>query len=125
MATAYALPSAPYQGINSGYKRACLLSIEVSFSSGSPTVSTANSDTGFTVSGAAGAYTGTMPKSARGKAWGQAFQATADGAIVNFTAFSATAGTFSFETQHGDTTSGAEALSDGDKVWLFFLLEGG
>lgn len=122
-----ALSLAPYQGVNTPFKRCVILPVVATAGSGNGTltIDTARSAPGFTVSGTAGAYTGTMPKTPRGVAWGQCFQATADGAIINFTAFSSTAGTFSFETHHGDTTSGGEALANGDQVWLFFMLEGG
>ncbi len=123
----YALTSAPYQGLNSNYKRASLLPVVATAGSGDGTltIDTTNSAPGFTITGTAGDYAGTLPKGARAVAWGQAVQATPDGAIVNFQTLSATAGTFTFETHHGDATTGAEALADGDQVWLFFFVEGG
>lgn len=127
MAANFALDKAPYRGLNTPYKRAVLLPVVATAGSGNGTltIDTANSAPGFTLSGTAGDYAGTMPKGARAVAWGQAVQATPVGAWVVFQTIDAEAGTFTFETHHGDLTSTGEAFADGDKVWLFFLIEGG
>lgn len=121
------LDSAPYAGINTPYKRGTILPVVATAGSGDGTftIDTSLSAPGFTISGTAGAYTGTMPKTGKVVAWSQCLAATPASHIVNFITLSGSAGTFSFETHHGDATSTGETFADGDKIFLFFMMEGG
>lgn len=118
----YALTNSPYPGVNTPYKRGCLLPVVLSFASGVPTIVTARSASGFTIAGDTGVYTGTAPKAARGVFWGQCLMATPDDATVCVDTYDPAAGTFSFEVHNA---AGAVDVATGDEVWLFFFLEGG
>jgi len=121
---AFALDSAPYQGANGAYKRACLLPVVVAVAAGAPSIVTARSAAGFTIAdGANGAYTGTAPKAARGVFWIQPKRAVdADSCSVDVVAYTPTTGAFTLQTYVNDAPAD---LDDGDELWLFFLLEGG
>lgn len=119
---AFALDSAPYQGVNTAYKRGCLLQVVLTFVDGVPTVNTARSAPGFTIAGDSGVYTGTAPKAARGVFWGQALMATPDDASVCVKSYVPTTGVFAFDVHNA---AGAIDVATGDEIWLFFLLEGG
>ncbi len=118
----YALTSAPYQGLNSTYKRATLLPVVLSFASGVPSIVAARSAPGFTIAGDTGAYTGTAPKGDRGVFWIQMLTATAD-AIATVTSYDPDAGTFAFKVAGDD--GNALDVATGDEAWLFFFVEGG
>jgi hypothetical protein len=118
----YALVNAPYPGVNSTYKHACLLPVVLTFASGVPTIDTARSASGFTIAGDTGVYTGTLPKAARGILQIQLLTATAAG-FATVTTIAPTAGTFSFKTFLHDGT--ALDVATGDEAHLLFILEGG
>ncbi len=120
----YALTSAPYQGLNSNYKRATLLPLVLTSNGSALAIDTARSASGFTVTtGANGAFSGTLPKGDRAVAWSQGRSATATSVqVTDFVTLDADAGTFSCQ-HHND---GAETiLASGDEIWLFFFVEGG
>lgn len=120
----FALDSAPYHTMNSAYKRPCLLQVVVSFAAGAPSIVTARSAPGFTISdGASGAYTGTAPKASRGVFWMQPLRAVdADSCSVDVVSYVPTTGAFTLQTYVNDAPAD---LDDGDELWMFFLLEGG
>jgi|SRR6185436_11288839 len=120
----YAITNAPYPGVNTPYKRGVLLPVVLSIASGAPSIVTARSASGFTISdGATGAYTGTAPKGARGVAWAQCMVPSgADSNMVTFTAYSPTAGTFTLQNHVNAAPADAP---DGSEIWLFFLIEAG
>jgi hypothetical protein len=119
---AYALESAPYPGVNTNYKKGCLLPVVLTFADGVPAIDTARSASGFTIAGDTGVYTGTAPKAARGVFWGQCLMATPDDASVCVKSYVPTTGVFAFDVHNA---AAAVDVATGDEVWLFFCLEGG
>lgn len=118
------LDSAPYQGVNTAYKRGTILHAVISFASGAPSVVAARSAPGITIAdGATGAYTGTFPKCPKAVAWTQCLRAVdADSARVDFVSFSPTAGTFTLQAYVNDAPAD---IDDADELWIFILCEGG
>lgn len=115
------LSCAPYNSLNTPYKRATLLPVVLTFVGGVPSINTSKSAPGFTIAGDTGVYTGTMPKCARGVFWGQCLAATPDDFSVCAKSISPSGGTFAFDVHNA---AGAVDVATGDEVWLFFLLEG-
>lgn len=122
---AHVLSVAPYAPGNSNLKRRTDLYVEVSYSSGVPSIVTANSANGFTITGSAGAYSGTCPVGPRGFLFAQQVDPDPIGTFVIVQAFDPKAGTFSYETHSGDLTDAAEAPGDDERTWLHFVVEGG
>lgn len=120
----YALTNAPYPGVNSNYKHACLLPVVVAVAAGAPSIVTARSASGFTVAdGASGAYTGTAPKAERGLFWIQPVRAVdVDSCSVDVVSYTPSTGAFTLQVYVNDAPAD---LDDGDELWLFFCLEGG
>jgi len=118
----FALASANYHGVNNAYRKTCQLQVCLTFVAGVPTIDTARSAPGFTVTGDTGVYTGTCPKASRGVFFAQMVTATV-GAFATVTTLVPTSGTFSFKTF--TATNAALDVATGDEVWLLFHLEGG
>jgi hypothetical protein len=116
------LSAAPYSGVNTPYKRGSLQQVVLTFVNGVPTISTSKSAPGFTITGDAGVYTGTMPKCPKAILLIQPLTASV-AAIATVTTIVPTSGTFSFKTF---TDAGAALdVATGDEVHLLFMLEGG
>jgi hypothetical protein len=125
----HVMSTAQFRTMNTQLKSACIVHLIVDIgASGAPTVNTA-SGTGFTVTRAnAGEYTATMPTGSRGVPLGNpAIIAATDqaGYECRYTAFSPTAGTFSFETYDTDANDAHDDLPSGTKLIFAFLMEGG
>lgn len=118
----YALTNASYPGVNTAYKRGVMLQVVLSFVSGVPTVVSARSAPGFTVTGDTGVYTGTLPKAARGVLQIQMLTASAAG-FATVTTVDPVAGTFSFKTFLHDGTP--LDVATGDEVHILYFAEGG
>jgi hypothetical protein len=118
----YALPNAPYPGVNTPYQRGTLLPVVLSFASGVPSIVEARSASGFTIAGDTGVYTGTAPTGTRGVFWGQCLMATPDDATVCVKSYNPVTGAFAFDVHNA---AGAIDVATGDEVWLFFMVEGG
>ena len=120
----YALANAPYQGVNTAYKRGVLLQVVLSIASGAPSIVEARSASGFTIAdGATGAYTGTAPTAERGVMFTQCFvPSSADSNVVTVTAYDPVTGAFTLQNHVNAAPADAP---DGSEIWLFFLLEGG
>jgi hypothetical protein len=116
------LSAAPYAGVNTPYKRGSLQQVVLTFIAGAPTINTSKSAPGFTIAGAAGVYTGTMPKCPKAILLLQPLTASV-GAFATVTTINPTAGTFSFKTW--TATAAALSVATGDEVHLLFMLEGG
>lgn len=116
------LSCAPYSGVNTNYKRGSLLQVVLTFASGVPSINTSKSAPGFTISGDAGVYTGTMPKCPKAVLMIQPLTATR-AVFATVTTLVPASGTFSFKTFLHDGT--AEDVATGDEVHLLFLMEGG
>lgn len=116
------LSAAPYSGVNTPYKRGSLQQLVITFIAGAPTINTAKSAPGFTVAGAAGVYTGTMPKCPKSVAMIQMLTASV-GAFATMTTIVPASGTFSFKTW--TATAAALSVATGDEVHILFMLEGG
>lgn len=117
----YALTNAPYPGVNSNYKHACLLPVVVTLTAGVAAINVARSASGFTIAGDdAGVYTGTAPKAERGLFWTQVLHATPDDYTACVKSYNPATGVFAFDVHN------AAAVADiTGEVWLFFVLEGG
>lgn len=120
----FALGSAPYNQSNSAYKRETRLVVVLTSNGTTVSIATARSAPGFTVTtGANGAITGTMPKSARGVVFSQRVTAVAaTEGVVDVSAFSPTAGTFALQNHNAAAET---ILASGDEIFLYFILEGG
>lgn len=116
------LSAAPYAGVNTPYKRGSLQQLVITHVNGVPTINTAKSAPGFTVTGDAGVYTGTLPKCPKAVAFIQMLTATV-GAFATVTTINPTAGTFSYKTW--TATAAALDVATGDEVHILFMLEGG
>lgn len=123
-----ALTHSTYRSINTPYKQGCLVVLVLDIgASGAPTVNDSSSS-GFAVTrGIAGTYTGTMAFGARGAVlgWNVVSNAAEAGLHVKIRTFSATAGTFTFDTYDTDANDVADDLPSGSQVHISFLLEGG
>lgn len=119
---ASALSVAPYNSLNTSFRRATILPVVLTFASGVPTIDTTRSANGFTIAGDTGVYTGTCPVGQRGVFWGQCLMATPDDASVCVKSFAPQSGTFAFDVHNA---AGAVDVATGDEVWLFFMIEGG
>lgn len=120
--TQYALANAPYQSLNSAYKRATLLPVVLTFASGVPAIDVARSAAGFTIAGDTGEYTGTAPIGERGVFFIQMLTASAD-AIATVTSYDPVTGAFAFKVSGDD--GNALDVATGDEAWLLFHIEGG
>lgn len=120
----YALTSAPMHGVNTDYKKACLLQVVVTFAAGAPSINVARSAGGFTIAdGATGAYTGTAPLAARGTIMTQVLvPSAADSNMVTITSYVPTTGVFAIQAH---ANAAPADIPDGGELFLWFLLEGG
>lgn len=119
----YALTSAPYHGLNTDYKKACLLQVVLTSNATTVSVNSARSAKGFTITtGANGALTGTAPRGARGVIQCQGFGVTADTIVVTVTSYNPLTGAFALQTHIDNVQAILPATAE---AWLLFYLEGG
>jgi hypothetical protein len=120
-----ALVAAPYGHLNSNLQRMAVMAAVVAIgASGAPTVTFGPEGFSITRTGA-GVYTGTVPVGAKGALFVQPIHVESDGTEnVELESYSATAGTFSLETQE-DTDDAAEDLPDGTVLQFLICVQGG
>lgn len=106
--------------------RVKLVTIQATFTGGTPTLDAANSSPGTAIAGAAGDYTLTLGTTGTFGQWVGALmqlaEATGVGATCNPEALSASAGTAAFETVTATAPGTAVSPADGSRVFITILI---